>query len=148
MKTMMMVGAAAALGASALTAGAQECRDDDRRGVRFEFVPQRPREIRRTETVLVGYRDEIVGYRDVWVERPVTVYETRTVYRQVIVGYDHCRRPIYATRAFCERVPVCRTQRVCEKQPIYEKRPVYETREVVCREPNRGLWGVSFSLGR
>lgn len=145
MKTMMMVGAAAAtLAGTALTAEAQ----DHKSRIRFDFMPHERREVRRTETVLVGYRDEIIGYQDVWVERPVTVYETRTVYREVVVGYDHCRRPIYACRPVRESVPVCRTQRVCEKQPIYEKRPVYETRDVVCREPNRAPFGISFSFGR
>src|SRR5688500_3906990 len=132
MKTLMMAGAAAVT--LAASAGLADAQDHHRSKVRFEFLPNERHEVRRTESVFVGYRDEIVGYRDVGVERPVTVYETRTVYRQVIVGYDQCRRPIYASRPFCERVPVCRTERVCEKQPIYEKRPVYETREVVCHE--------------
>ena len=118
MKTMVM--AAAALAASTGLAGAQD--------IRFDFLP---RERHRTETVLVGYRD-------VWVDRTVTVYETRTVYREVIVGYDHCRRPIYACRPVRETVPVCRTERVCEKQPIYETR--------ACREKPR--WGISFLFGR
>ena len=145
MKTMLMTGTAIA--ALAASTGLADAQDHHRSKVRFEFVPDTRHEVRRTETVLVGYRDEIVGYRDVWVERPVTVYETRTVYRQVIVGYDHCRRPIYASRPVCERVPVCRTERVCEKQPIYEKRPVYETREV-CQEKPRPRWGISFLFGR
>jgi len=145
MKTLMMVGAATVT--LAASAGLADAQDRHRSKVRFEFLPER-HDVRRAETVLVGYRDEIVGYRDVWVERPVTVYETRTVYRQVIVGYDHCRRPIYASRPVCERVAVCRTERVCEKQPIYEKRPVYETRDVVCHEKPRSPWGISFLFGR
>jgi hypothetical protein len=88
----------------------------------FETFRWEKREVTRCEQVLVGYRDEIVGYEDVWVERPVTVYETRSVF----AGYDRHRRPIYR----CQQVPVCRTQRVCEKRPICEKRPVYESREV------------------
>jgi len=146
MKTLMMAGAAAVT--LAASAGLADAQDHHRSKVRFEFLPKQRHEVRRTETVLVGYRDEIVGYRDVWVERPVTVYETRTVYRQVIVGYDHCRRPIYACRPVCEQVPVCRTERVCEKQPICEKRPVYETREVDCHEQPRTPWGISFLFGR
>lgn len=144
MKTMLMLGAAT----SALAAFGSQAEAQDRHSrVRFDFLPSERREVRRTETVFVGYRDEIVGYRDVMVERPVTVYETRTVYRDVIVGYDHCRRPIYACRPVTESYPVCRTERVCEKQPIYEKRPVYETREV-CHERPRAPFGISFSFGR
>jgi hypothetical protein len=97
----------------------------------FETTRWERREVKTCEQVLTGYRDEIVGYEDVWVERPVTVYETRTVVRQVFAGYDRCGRPIYRSRPVCERVPVCRTERVCEKRPIVEKRPVYEMREVV-----------------
>lgn len=96
----------------------------------YESTRWEKREVKRREQVLVGYRDEVVGYEDVWVERPVTVYETRTVYRQVFVGYDRCRRPTYRSQPVCEQVPVCRMERVCEKRPICEKRPVYETRDV------------------
>ena len=128
MKTMMLT--AALLAAPAL-AQAQECRPD---GLRIEagFLPPRPSV--RTETVLVGYRD-------VWVERPVTVYETRTVHRKVCVGRDRHGRPVYACRPVCEPVPVTRMERVCEK------RPIYETREVRC-EPPSWRWGVSFGFGR
>ena len=144
MKTLMMVTAATAtLAASALSADAQAIRvRDDRHGWGVEVG--RRHDAPRCEQVLVGYRDEIVGYEDVWVERPVTTYEMRTVYRSVFVGYDHCRRPIYRTQPVCEQVPVCSTQRVCEKRPICEKRPVYETREI-CREPS---YGFRFSFGR
>ena len=136
MKTLMM--AAGALAASALSADAQAIRiQDERHGWGLEIGS------RRHEQVLVGYRDEIVGYEDVWVDREVTTYETRTVVRRVLVGYDRCRRPIYRSQRVCEQVPVCSTRRVCEKRPIYEKRPVYETREV-CR-PSRG---IHFSFGR
>jgi len=136
MKTLLSLGA---LIATAGFAEAQECRDGGRPRVRIEF-PER-----RTETVFVGYRDELAGYEDVWVEKQVTVYETRTVYRQVYVGRDRCGRPIYEMRPFCERVPVCRTQRVCEKRPVYKKVPVYETRECRRSEPR---WGFSFNFGR
>jgi len=115
----------------------------------FETTRWEKKEVRRCENVLVGYRDEIVGYRDevvgyrdeivgyedVWVERPVTVYETRTVYRNVFAGYDRCGRPIYRSQPVCERVPVCRTQRVCEKRPIYQKRPVCEKRPICEKRP-------------
>ncbi len=100
----------------------------------FETTCRERREVRRCEQVLVGYRDEIVGYEDVWGERPVTVYETRTDWRPVFVGYDRCRRPVYRTQPVCERVPVSRIQRVCEKRPVYGRRPVYETREVTAFE--------------
>ena len=103
-------------------------------GVRIEagFLPGRERA--RTETV-------IVGYRDVWVSRPVTVYETRTVWREVVTVRDRCGRPIVVRRPVCERIPVTRRERVCEKEPIYE------TREVRC-EPPPFRWGLSFGFGR
>lgn len=134
MKTMMM---AAALAGSAMSAEAQEIRI--RNGHHGWSVEIRPRH----EQVLVGYRDEIVGYEDIWVDRTVTTYEMRTVFRRVFVGYDHCRRPVYRQVAVCEQVPVYGSQRVCEKRPICERRPIYETREV-CR-PSRG---IPFSFGR
>ena len=149
MKTLMMLGAAVAtLAAATGRAEAQACRDESRHGIRFEFLPRERREVRRTETVLVGYRDEIVGYEEVWTERPVTVYETRTVYREVVVGYDPCRRPIVRCVPVCEQVPVCRTRRFCEQRPVVEKRPIYETREGVSCDRRPSPWGISFSFGR
>jgi hypothetical protein len=153
MKTLMMLGAAAAtLASSTGLAEAQASRRcDERQGaprISFDFLPRERYEVRRTETMLVGYRDEVIGYEDIWVERPVTVYETHTVYRSVFVGYDHCRRPIYRSMPVCEQVPVRHTQRVCEKRPIVEKRPVYETREVGNCERRPSPWGVSFFFGR
>ena len=122
----------------------------------FEQTCREPREVRRCEQVVVGYREEVVGYRDeivgyedVWVERCEPSYETRTVWRTVVVGRDRCGRPVYARRPVCERVPVSRSVRVCEKRPIVRKvpvcetRPVYETREVVRTEvvdTPRGLY--------
>jgi hypothetical protein len=140
MKALLSLGA---LIATAGAAEAQECRDGGRPKIRIEF-PGRVEEI-RTERVLVGYRDEIVGYEDVWVEKKVTVYETRTVVKQVYVGRDRCGRPVYETRRVCESVPVCKTVRECQKRPIYQKVPVYETRE--CRRPEP-RWGFSFNFGR
>lgn len=140
MKTLLSLGA---LMATAGFAEAQECRESSRPRVKIEF-PGRGHEV-RTERVLVGYRDEIVGYEDVWVEKKVTVYETRTVYKRVYVGRDRCGRPVYETRPVCEQVPVCRTVRECEKRPVYQKVPVYETRE--CRRPEP-RWGFSFNFGR
>ena len=135
----ILVMAAAALAVPALSAEAQEIRVRDRWS--SGSAP-------RHEQVLVGYRDEIVGYEDVWVQRPATTYEMRTVYRRVFVGYDPCRRPIYRTMPVCEQVPVYGTRRVWEKRPICEKRPVYETREVVCHKTPRSRWGFSFLFGR
>jgi len=113
----------------------------------FERPCRERREVRRCEQVvvghreeIVGYRDEVVGYEDVWVERGAPRYETRTVWRTVVVGRDRCGRPVLARRAVCERVPAGRAVRVCEKRPIVRKvpvretRPVYETREVVRHE--------------
>ncbi len=100
----------------------------------YESHRMERRPVTRCEQVLVGYRDEVVRHEEVWVERNVTVYETRTVYRTVLVGHDACGRPIYRRQAVCERVPVCRTERVCERRPVCEKRPVYETRQVTTSE--------------
>jgi len=112
--------------AALLAAGGQD-------GLRIDagFLPGR--EIRRTETV-------IVGYRDVWVSRPVTVYETRTTWREVVRGRDRRGRPIVVRQPVCERVPVTRWERVCEQQPIYG------TRETC--EPPPFRWGVTFGFGR
>jgi hypothetical protein len=140
---VMTLTVAGALAATAVTAHAQDSRSGFRHGWGYELGRQPQRHDVPScapAPVVVDYRDEIVGYEDCWVDRPVTVYETRTLYRQQVVGYDHCGRPIVRSVPVCEQVPVCRTERVCEKRPIYQKRPVHSARH--------HSWGIHFSLGR
>jgi len=119
----------------------------------FEYTKWEKKEVRKSEQVIVGYRDElvwkdvtvgyedvvvgyedvIVGYEDVMVTKTITEYETRTVWKRVYVGRDCAGRPIYRNQQVCERVPVCRTVRVCEKRPILDKRPICEKRPILER---------------
>ena len=133
MKMMTIALAALTAGGWAQTAGAQcettyNHRHCDSCVEHFRWERQEVQ-----EQVIAGYENRLVGYEDAWVCRTETVYETRTVTRRVVVGYDRCHRPIYQCRTFCERVPVCRTVRVCEKQPRYASCPIYETR-TVCKQ--------------
>ena len=127
MKRVMMA-AAVVLGTGSV-AFAQDCCARESTAYRWEL-----RMVVHQERVLAGYRDEIVGYREVEVEREITEYAERTVWRRVQVG-THCGRPVYRTEACVEKVPVCtKIVKVCEQQPIVERRPVYELRDVECRE--------------
>ncbi len=135
---LMLVGAARAAEAHPRGCDDRGPACDDRVPVleRVAFPRRELREVR--ERVVVGYENRIVGYRDVMVDKQVTEYETRCVYRRVLVGYC-CTGPVYETRMVHERVPVCRTIQVCEKQPVYERCPVYEdvvsTRWVEAADP-------------
>jgi len=135
MKTMMAVVAGIATMAAAMPAQAQDCERRCGGCVKvYEYERVELRTVVRQETVLVGYRDEVVGYRDVIVEREVPVYAERTVWRKVQVGCSH-GRPVYRNQAVVEKIRIgTRCVKVCEKQPIIEKRPVYETRDVECVE--------------
>ncbi len=128
MKTVMMMTVAAAVMGAGSAAFAQDC------GGRGTSTRWEQRTVVHQEQVLVGYRDEVVGTRDVMVEREITEYAERTVWRRVLVG-TRCGRPVYRNEACIEKIPVCtRIVTVCERQPIIEKRPVYELRDVECTE--------------
>lgn len=133
MKTLMAVMAGVA--AMATPAMAQDCERRCRECVKvFEYESVELRTVVKQETVLVGYRDEVVGTRDVIVEREVPIYAERTVWRKVQVGCSR-GRPAYRNQAVIEKIQIgTRCVKVCEKQPIVEKRPVYETRDVECVE--------------
>lgn len=135
MKTLVMtLVAGGTLAAAALSADAQDYRRSGfRHGWGYELGRERPCPPAPVPTTTV-----IIGYEDVWIDQPYIIYETRTVYRPVIVGYDHCGRPIYRQLPSCEQVPVVRTRKVCEKRPIYGPRPVH----------SGFSWGVRFSFGR
>lgn len=101
MKTLLMAGAVlGCLTVGAATADAQDHRSGSfRHGWGYELGPRETR------------CEPARRYEDVRIERPVVVYETQTVYRHVLAGYDRCGRPIYRVVAVCEQVPVTRMQR-------------------------------------
>lgn len=135
MKTMTMALAMVLAGAFAGSAEARGGRIHDRRHCDrcvkvCETSRWEQRTVVRTERVCVGEREEIVGWRDVWVDRTVTEVEMRHAWKRVLVGRSRFGRPVYEVREVCEPVPVCRTVRVLERQPVLELRPVYEERSV------------------